>query len=264
MAKLVKKLNSLQVQRVKILLRAAVRCALAALAALALAGLCLWMLFGRSVSQPYLQVGAAVGLALAALGLWLFILHTTRVVARERRILQAGLQGEQRAAALFAKLPEEYIVLSDLKVHYRQKESQIDHVVVGPTGVFAVETKNLRGLITGDGEAKQWHQQKRGAGGRSYHSDFYNPQDQVGTHVFRLAGLLRENGRRTSVKGMVFFVHPDARLQVRDLDPWIPVYAVGEGGAEAMLREIRRAPRSLDRHTIRDIVQIILEDNRSG
>lgn len=263
MARMIRKLHSLRVQRMKILLRSALRCGVAAAIALAIGAVCIWLLFWGDDGQPlYLRLGALAGIGLAAVGLWLFVVYETRVMVQQRRILLAGLQGEERAAALFSRLPREYVVLSDIKIHYQGKASQIDHVVVGPTGVFAVETKNLRGVITGDGDAKNWHREKRSGAGRSYSSDFYNPQDQVATHVFRLAGLLRENGRRSSVRGMVFFVHPDAHIQVENPDPWFPVYAVGEGGAEAMLRAIRTAPRSLDKFTIRDIVEIILDDNR--
>lgn len=60
---------------------------------------------------------------------------------------ERGAEGESTVARLLAKLPHEYYVINDLST----PSGNLDHVVVGPTGVFVLDTKNWRGLVTADG-----------------------------------------------------------------------------------------------------------------
>jgi hypothetical protein len=53
---------------------------------------------------------------------------------------QAGYIGEQRTARELSKLPSDWLVLHDLP---RSNGTNIDHVLVGPTGVFLLDTKNV-------------------------------------------------------------------------------------------------------------------------
>lgn len=57
-----------------------------------------------------------------------------------------GARGEERVAALLAGLPARFHVFHD--VAFCVGAGGIDHVVVGPTGVFAVETKCWAGVVT--------------------------------------------------------------------------------------------------------------------
>jgi hypothetical protein len=55
-----------------------------------------------------------------------------------------GARGEERVCGILAGLSDRYHVFNDFVaggVH-------VDHVVVGPAGVFAIETKNWRGEVT--------------------------------------------------------------------------------------------------------------------
>lgn len=52
-----------------------------------------------------------------------------------------GDDGETIVEDILKKLPDEYIVIPDLKL---PKLGNIDFVVVGPTGIFALEVKNYR------------------------------------------------------------------------------------------------------------------------
>jgi hypothetical protein len=55
-------------------------------------------------------------------------------------------------ADLLEALPESYSVLHDLMIP--RSTANIDHVVIGPTGIFVVETKNYEGSVSiRDGEA---------------------------------------------------------------------------------------------------------------
>lgn len=55
-----------------------------------------------------------------------------------------GARGEERVAGILRSLPSDYHVFNDFVVG----RTHIDHVVVGPVGVFAVETKFWNGVVT--------------------------------------------------------------------------------------------------------------------
>jgi hypothetical protein len=58
-----------------------------------------------------------------------------------------GARGEEAAARVLALLPESYDVFHGLAAGTGGTAADLDHVVVGPQGVFAVETKNWSGRI---------------------------------------------------------------------------------------------------------------------
>jgi hypothetical protein len=73
-----------------------------------------------------------------------------------------GADGEEYVICVLSYLPEKYHVINDVNLHFRKaihwrerdewiKNSQIDHIVVGPTGLFLLETKNWK---SSDMEAK--------------------------------------------------------------------------------------------------------------
>lgn len=60
-----------------------------------------------------------------------------------------GLDGEEVTAQELQKLPDEYTVIRD--VHIPGMKTNIDFVVLGANGLFAIEVKSHRGEITYDG-----------------------------------------------------------------------------------------------------------------
>lgn len=100
----------------------------------------------------YAWKGSVGGLALAALALFIGVGHRLKISEneRERRFQAAGRRGEHRVAdALARELPDEYAVINDAEISMGRQRAQFDHIVVGPNGIFAVETKNWRGRVTG-------------------------------------------------------------------------------------------------------------------
>ena len=67
---------------------------------------------------------------------------------RERVNFLKGATGEQAVARKLDDLPDEFCVIHDLATPF----GNLDHVVIGPTGVFILETKNWKGTITADGK----------------------------------------------------------------------------------------------------------------
>ncbi len=63
------------------------------------------------------------------------------------RSWRRGAEGEERVAARLArKLDERWVVIHDLTIG--SQGANLDHLVIGPAGVFTLNTKNLKGHVT--------------------------------------------------------------------------------------------------------------------
>ncbi len=128
--------------------------------------------------------------------------------------LQAGIIGEIKSVQILDSLTDEYTVLHNVKVDHEGKSSQLDNVVIGPNGIFIVETKNIKGDVTGTDEDKNITIHKIGQEGGRYTSSMYNPAKQVSTHVYRTSNYLKSKGINMWIQGLVFFANPNYRVEV--------------------------------------------------
>jgi hypothetical protein len=70
-----------------------------------------------------------------------------------------GYMGELGVRLVLKRLKkEEFEVLHNIMLMKDGKTTQIDHIVVGQTGIFVVETKNYKGWIFGSEHSKFWTQ----------------------------------------------------------------------------------------------------------
>jgi len=69
---------------------------------------------------------------------------------KERESMLKGAAGEKSVAHTLSKLPDEFLVVNDVQT----PNGNLDHAVIGPTGVFVIETKNCRGVIGADGNGE--------------------------------------------------------------------------------------------------------------
>ncbi|MFC2947684.1 nuclease-related domain-containing protein [Virgibacillus sediminis] len=70
-----------------------------------------------------------------------------------------GEIGEYKIDIQLDQMPKKYRFLSDLLIENRKARSgysQIDHVVITPSGVFVIETKNYQGTVYGGKGRKTW------------------------------------------------------------------------------------------------------------
>ena len=171
-------------------------------------------------------------------------------------ISRAGQAGENATADFIAQFPDSYSGFQNLKVTYEGKQSEIDMVVVGPTGVYIIETKNHNGHIRGSFESHDWMQYKVGRAGGQYSKEFYSPVKQVGTHVYRLAHYLRLRGAQVHVDAMVFFTNPAATVEVYGTPGNIPVYA-GQTGAELIAKQIIGGKPVLSPQTVESVCRLL-------
>lgn len=171
--------------------------------------------------------------------------------------VQAGLEGEEYAASVLSRLPDSYTVYQDQVVTYEGKESEMDNIVVGPGGVFVIETKNQNGVIYGSYSDRYWEQVKYGKGGNSYSKNMYSPIKQVGTHVYRLAHYLRAQGLRLEVTGMVFMTNREAVLSMKGKAEDILVYKADTEGEKALLSTIKKGGAELTESELKKINAIL-------
>jgi len=71
-------------------------------------------------------------------------------IEKRRDAMQRGTDGENQVARVLATFPDDFHVIHDLTT----PNGNLDHVVVGPTGVFVLDAKNWRGVVTADGKGE--------------------------------------------------------------------------------------------------------------
>jgi len=106
----------------------------------------------RTIYFSDMEVGAA-RLAQAGIIAALLVLYfTTNPISRARDLMSqrgrtlAGLEGERRVAELLEELPNDYYIIHGVDITWPdQLPEDIDHVIVGPTGLTLVDTKNYSG-----------------------------------------------------------------------------------------------------------------------
>ncbi len=103
-------------------------------------------------TQVGLPRAGLAGLAVAALVGW-----RLRFRSSERaRTWQRGAQGERRTARLLRRLAREgYIVFHDLAVP--GSDANVDHLVIGRSGVFVIDSKQWTGEVHQGADGLAWH-----------------------------------------------------------------------------------------------------------
>jgi hypothetical protein len=69
---------------------------------------------------------------------------------KKRDAMLRGAAGEIQVSSTLANFPDEFCVINGLTTPF----GDLDHVVVGPTGVFVLDTKNWRGVVSADGKGE--------------------------------------------------------------------------------------------------------------
>ena len=182
------------------------------------------------------------GLSLPVL---IFAAYKANRYNKEASIRGSGLEGEKKTKKAFEYLPDSFHVLHNIKVEFEGRRSELDYIIVGPSGVFVCEIKNLNGSIEADLENREWIQHKVGRKGGEYSKSFYSPVKQVGTHVYRLSNFLKENGIHTWVQGIVYFSNHEAEVYLNSDQQSIPVVQAADGGTREMqyfISEYEKSP----------------------
>jgi len=106
------------------------------------------LLVGLAISSPY-RIYSLLALPVVGLLAWATWKWMDRV-EKDRDNFVRGMDGETRVAIALSMLPEAFRVFHNLDEDF----GNIDHLVVGPTGMFAIETKNWKGIVSSDGKGE--------------------------------------------------------------------------------------------------------------
>lgn len=166
-----------------------------------------------------------------------------------RSQLEAGLWGQNRLTEVLARLDDDYVLLNNLSLPGRADD--VDHMVVGPNGIFALETKNHRGRIFW--REGQWYQAKVSRKGHPQPEEpIRDPSRQIKRNVDYLRSCINHTdpglSRRTRlwIEGAAVFTHPTVLLDlpqpIRDTLPF-PVFLARELPAH-ILGHVPRHPYS--------------------
>lgn len=219
---------------------------------LSVVALVLWLI---SVFVPVLNIWAII----AGPGVVFGLLSFAKSRYRKLSILAAGIRGEKMTLETLKKLDNEHWIVVNKKLTYQNQSSELDFIVVGPTGLCIIECKHLAGTIDADPEDKYWMQTKVSRGGVARAKKFYSPIKQVNTHLYRLKKVLQEEGISVPLDCAVYFPDPDTRLRLTAKSPDTPVFW-GEKGAEHLIKYVRRVRSPLTPIEVMRIAQLLYEE----
>jgi hypothetical protein len=102
--------------------------------------------------QAGLPRGGLVGLAVAALVGWRLRFRPSE----QARTWQRGADGERRTARLLDRLVRDgYVAFHDLAIP--GSPANVDHLMIGPSGVFVIDSKQWTGSVQQGADGLAWH-----------------------------------------------------------------------------------------------------------
>jgi hypothetical protein len=108
-------------------------------------------------TQAGLPQAGLVGLVVAALVGWRLRFRPSE----QARAWQRGAHGERHTARLLDRLTRDgFVVFHDLAVP-GNTSANVDHLVIGPTGVFVIDSKQWTGSVHQGGDGLAWHNHYR-------------------------------------------------------------------------------------------------------
>jgi hypothetical protein len=129
-----------------------------------------------------------------------------------------GKKGESKVIKTLNSLPSDYVVLNDVVLP--DSKGNVDHVLIGPNGVFAIETKNYSGYVKC--EEEQWF-----VNGRSIRS--LSKQAKRNAMAVRSSIGSLFTGPRTSIPYVVpLLVFVSSHTKLKLFKPTVSVLRLGE------------------------------------
>jgi hypothetical protein len=177
--------------------------------------LALLLIIGEFVDRHLLSWG--LGLTLGAVEtLWLWVSDSPPPHIENWRV---GAQGERRTAQALAPLRRQgWILLHDLSDDFDGHRGNLDHIVVGPSGVYVLDSKWLGGTASINGDAVRLQR-------KDDPDDSYVLDRLAGSTRAKAAAVKREIAHVPWVQGVVVFWNDfDAGV----LDTGNPIYVSGE------------------------------------
>lgn len=170
-------------------------------------------------------------------------------------IIRSGLKGEKEVLSLLGELPKRYKVITDLLIKDKNKSSQIDFIVIGSNGIFIVESKNIRGTLTGNESDKYVLHTKIIRGGKSYKRQLYNPIFQVKGHSIGLSKLLKKNKLVYPIQGIVYLSNNESVSNIQSKE--IPILSKSKDDLLKYIRAYKNKDVKLSPKDQKSVVQLL-------
>ena len=163
-----------------------------------------------------------------------------------------GIIGENAVSRKLRKLKsEEYLVLHDILLPYKNRTTQIDHIVISVYGIFVIETKNMSGLIVGSEKSAKWSQ-------ILYKSkeSMMNPINQNKLHINAISLILEKNISDKIIHNFVVF--PNETTLKLEVETQVLKY-------DELIKTVRTYDKKVyNQKEISEIYQLINDSNIKG
>ncbi len=156
-----------------------------------------------------------------------------------------GSKGEKLVAKYLKELPKEYYVFNDVTLPV--KRGNIDHIVVGPNGIFAIETKNISGSFIVDDD--EWYYKSHYEVQRSRSQ----PGKQIKSNVRILINYLKTNGVNTKklwINSIVALNNPN--IIIEETPKYYNILQPSE-----ITRFITSTNKTLNKYTLKTTVNLL-------
>ena len=182
-----------------------------------------------------------------------------RAADRDEIVWASGNEGERKVAAYLSRLPDEWILVSG----YRNVKGEIDQLLVGPRGVFAIEIKFINGVVHCDGD--RWWSDKYDRYGNLVETNRpladkrgRSPSKQLNDSADMLQSFLAKRVNVSRVHRAVVLSHNSSRLgELRN----ITVDGVATIDAFDLDRLFSRSSINLDSQAVDRVLQAIRKDH---
>lgn len=136
------------------------------------------------------------------------------------KIWRAGLKGQEKVEEVLSVLPDEYVLINNLSLPF--KNCDIDHLLLGPNGIFLLETKHYKGDVSCI--VDDWEYQKIGKNGGLYKGYINNPSRQLKRNIWELKTFFDKKSKRMFgvtpfpywIQGMIVFTNEDTELTTKE------------------------------------------------
>ncbi|MFH0859569.1 MAG: nuclease-related domain-containing protein [Candidatus Altiarchaeota archaeon] len=124
-----------------------------------------FMLFIMNIF-PYASIGVVMIPVSYGLGIYTY---------RKLLVWESGTEAQEKVTDELKQLGDDYYLINSVVVPPNRGDT--DHIVLGPTGIFVLETKALSGVVECNGD--EWKRYKVGKGGNQYEIRMGSPSNQA-------------------------------------------------------------------------------------
>ena len=139
-----------------------------------------------------------------------------RLFSKDARNCNKGRRGEDTIVDVLQRLDDSHYLIND--VILPSSRGNVDHVLLTPKGIFAMETKHWEGEIICHGD--EWHRRYHKGLFSTKYFDAGSPSRQVKMNAINLSRLIESrlfhNTFRIWVEGLVIFTNPRVRLKLHE------------------------------------------------